>query len=213
MKLYYHPLSTYSQKVLMACHEKKVEPEPQIVDLMNEKGREEYLKVYPLGKIPLLVRDDGWVIPESSIIVEFLDGHSDAGPRLIPEESERARQTRCMDRMSDLYLNDSVATLLFQSWKPEAERDAEAIERSKFRAGVMYEYLDGQLADREWIMGEDLTMADCAAAAPLFYAQQVLPFSDRSNLSAYWERLQARPSYQQVLAEARPHLEKLRASD
>ena len=100
MKLYFHPLSTYSQKTLIAFHEKGVPFEPQIVNLMDPAGRAEYEKLYPLGKIPSLVRDDGWFIPESTIIVEYLEGYfPDQGPRLIPTERDAARQARFLDRM------------------------------------------------------------------------------------------------------------------
>ena len=102
--------------------------------------------------------------------------------------------------------------MLFQSWKPEAERDQALIERSTFRAGVMYDYLDQGITGKDWCMGEAYSMADCAASPALFYAQQVLPFDDRPNIKAYWQRLEARPSYQKVLAEAQPHLERLRAA-
>ena len=75
----------------------------------------------------------------------------------------------------------------------------------------MFSYLDGELENSKWMMGEDFTMADCAAAAPLFYAQNVHPFDDRPHLLAYARRLFERPSYQKVLAEALPMLEKMTA--
>ena len=211
MKLYYFPLSTYSQKALMALYEKNVEFEPVLVNLQDEAQRAEYRQRYPIGKVPLLVRDDDWMIPESSIIVEYVDTHFEDGPRLIPADPDRARQTRFMDRMNDLYLNESITTLLFQSWKPEAERDPERIETAQYRAGVMYQYMDRTLENGRWLMGE-FSMADCAAAPALLYAQQVFPFTEHGNVSAYWERLQARPSYRRVLTEAQPFLDKLAAN-
>jgi len=209
MKLYYFPLSTYSQKALMAFYEKDVSFSPQLVDLRDETKRKEYRKIYPLGKIPLLIRDDGWTIPESTIIIEYLEGHFDTGTRLIPRDVDRARQTRFFDRMYDLYLNDPVVTLLFESWKPEANRNSEAIERARFRAGVMYDYMDRHLGNGQWTLGEEFTMADCAAAPALLYAQRVFPFEERKNIRAYWERLSARPSWKRVLAEAEPYLKAL----
>ena len=97
--------------------------------------------------------------------------------------------------MLDLYLNDSIASLLFQSWKPEEARDRELIERSRFRAGVMYDFLEHRLDGRTWLMGEDFTMADCAAGPALLYAGDLFPFAERPALAAYWERLRphARP--------------------
>ena len=210
VKLYYFPLSTYSQKVLIALHEKGAAFESEQVRLFDDAERERYRKLYPLGRIPLLVLDDGHLIPESSIIVEYLDANLDGGARLIPPGSDEARQTRFHDRMLDLYLNDSIASLLFQSWKPEEARDRELIERSRFRAGVMYDFLEHRLDGRTWLMGEDFTMADCAAGPALLYAGDLFPFAERPAIAAYWERLRARPSYARVLEEAEPHLRELR---
>src|SRR4051794_38545067 len=105
MKLYFHPVSSYSQKVLVAFYEKNVPFAPEIVEF-TESGRAEYLKINPLGKIPFVVADNGHKVPESSIIIEYLDGHFDSGTRLIPADKDLARQTRFHDRLSDLYLHD-----------------------------------------------------------------------------------------------------------
>ena len=210
MKLYYFPLSTYSQKVLVALHEKEAQFESEQVRLFDEAVRERYREIYPLGRIPLLVLDDGHLIPESSIIIEYLDTKFAGGPRLIPSAPDESRQTRFHDRMLDLYLNDSIASLLFQSWKPEEGRDRELIDRSRFRAGVLYDFLEHRLDGRPWLMGEEFTMADCAAAPALLYAGDLFPFAGRPAIAAYWERLCARPSYARVLEEAEPHLRELR---
>jgi len=211
VKLYYFPLSTYSQKVLTALFEKEAEFESEQVRLFDDAARERYRgEVYPLGRIPLMVLDDGHLIPESSIIIEYLDANFESGPRLIPSGPDEARQTRFHDRMLDLYLNDSIASLLFQSWKPEGARDGDLIDRSRFRAGVMYDFLEHRLDGRTWLMGENFTMADCAAGPALLYAGDLFPFADRPAIAAYWERLCARPSYARVLEEAEPGLRELR---
>ncbi|MFQ5995580.1 MAG: glutathione S-transferase family protein [Acidiferrobacterales bacterium] len=212
MKLYHFPLSTYCQKTIMAFHEKEVTFTPELVDLRNEAERNDYLKLYPLGKVPLLVREDGWMIPESTIIIEYLDTHFDTGTRLIPDDAELARQVRFRDRMFDLYLNESVASLLFQSWKPEDERDQELIEKSHFRVGVMYKFIEDDMTNKEWAVGDFFSMADCAAAPALFCAQQVAPFVDRKVINQYWQRLNARSSWQKIMEEAAPYLEKLQAA-
>jgi len=209
MKLYYFPLSTYSQKVLITCYEKSIEFEPELVLLFDDAQREAYRKIYPLGKIPFLVLDDGHWVPESSNIVEYLDTHFSNEPKLIPDDPELSRQVRFKDRMYDLYLNESVTALIFESWKPESERNQELIERSRFRIGVMYDFMEHNLEKQTWTNGEDFSLGDCASAPPLFYAQKMAPFADRPNIAAYWQRLQERPSIRRVLDEAAPYLAEL----
>ena len=206
MKLYYHPLSTYSQKALIAFHEKGVAFEPQIVNLTDPAARAEYEKLYPLGKIPSLVRDDGWFIPESTIIIEYLEGHFPQGERLIPADRDEARQVRFMDRMFDLYVNESFVKVFFDMRKPEAERDPKGVAAAKKVLDTMYGYMDRHLAGRTWLVGETFSMAECAAAPPLGYLRAVHPFEGRPNVAAYWSRLEARPSVARVLEEARPYL-------
>jgi len=209
MKLYYHPLSTYSQKALIAFYEKGIDFEAEIVNLMDDGERTAYRQIYPLGKIPLLVLDDGQWVPESSIICEYLDTHFSAESRLIPDDPDLSRQVRFKDRMYDLYLNESVSALLFEQFKPEAQRNEELIARSRFRIGVMYGFMEKNLETQTWTNGETFTLGDCAAAPPLFYARQTAPFGDRPNIVAYWQRLQERPSIQRVLDEAAPHLARM----
>lgn len=213
MKLYYNPVSSYCQKVLMAFHEKEAPFEPEIVDLSSEKARKKYQDdIYPIGKVPLLILDDGRFIPESSIIIEYLDTYFDSGPQLIPEDKEEGRKVRFRDRMIDLYLMDSIVSLLFEEWKPPDQRDPELIEKMQHRAAVMYGYMEHDLEDKTWISGDEFTLADCAATPALFYAHTIFGFDDCKNLCAYWERLSNRESWKKVYAEAAPALERLTAA-
>ena len=211
MKLYYLPVSTYSQKAMIALNEKELAYEPEVVALFDEESRQKYREIYPIGKVPLLVLDNGHIIPESTIIVEYANQVSDKGPNLIPGDADNRRQVRFRDRMMDFYLNNPVTSLFFESRKPESEQDQNLIGQSREKIDVMFNYMDSELAERTWLMGDDFTMADCAAAAPLFYAQELHPFGDKSNLAHYARRLFERPSYQGVLSEALPMLEKMRA--
>src|SRR5688572_8045199 len=116
MKLYYHPVSSYSQKAQIALHELDVAYTPMLTALFRPDVVAEYRALYPLGKVPLLVLDDGTQIGESTIIIEYLN--SAAGrSALIPSEASAALRTRQLDRICDLYVNDPMATILFDSWK------------------------------------------------------------------------------------------------
>lgn len=207
MKLYYHPLSTYSQKVLIALYEKGLDFEGEVVSLMNPEARDQYREVYPIGKVPCLQLEDGHLIPESSIIIEYLDPLAE--PTLIKGNADEKRKIRFKDRMLDLYLNDSVGTLFFQNMKPEAERDQERIDKANFHIATMYGFMENELGMQPYVNGEEFLMSDCAAAPALFYAEQVAPFAEHKNISAYWERLKSRPSIQRTHEEAAPILAKL----
>ncbi len=205
MKLYYNPISTYSQKVLLAFYEKGIEFQPKIIKLMDPESNEEYRKIYPMGKIPCLVLDDDHIIPESSIIIEYID--SMAEPRLIDGDAEQTRKIRFKDRMFDLYLNDTVVTLLFQSMKPDDQKDQEKIDTAKFRIDTMYNFMDHEFGQQPYANGDTFTMSDCAAAPALFYAELLTPFTEYKNICAYWERLKERASVQRTHKDAKPIVE------
>lgn len=207
MKLYYAIPSTYSQKVLLAIYEKGLEVEKIPVNLMDPASAADYkANVYELGKIPLLIGENDRRVPESSIIIEYLEQTFPDSPRLFPSEPTACREVRFKDRMCDLYVNDSVANLFFQSMKPEAQQNPELIAKCKANLDFMYARMDGFLASNEYIAGSEFTIADCAAVPALFYAQELYPFSGRKNIVNYFERINQRTSYQRILEELMPAL-------
>lgn len=209
--LHYHPLSPHSQKVLVAIFEKNIRFEPHIVDLRDAGAREEYQKLYPMGQVPLIVLNHGPVIPESSIIVEYMDELG--GPRMISEYPDVARKIRFKDRFMDLYLIDSVATLLIERNKPQKDRDSAAIETAEYRAGAVYEFLDHEVRRQTWANGEEFSLSDCTAAAALGYAAEVVPYRKHPNVVAYAKRLADRPSVQRMHAQASAYMEKSGGKD
>lgn len=204
MKLYYNPLSTYSQKVLIAFNEKGLEYDTEIVDLISPEGRAAFSEVSPIGKVPYLRAREDWDVPESTSIIEFLEDEYPDTPRLIRYgDQQSARQVRFMDRMADLYYNDPVVELLFQQLGFRVE-DAERADRARRFIDITYEHLDRRLVDRSWLAGETFTMADCSLIPAMYYAQLVVPFADHAQILAYWQRAQARSSYATVKAEFEP---------
>ncbi len=206
MKFYYNPLSTYCQKVLIAFHETGIEFEPEILNLMDEQVRADYRKIYPIGKIPLLILDDGHPIPESSIIIEYLNSISEK-VKLIPDNPTEARKTRFLDRMYDFYLNNPIGTKFFELRKPEEEQSQKVLDDCNEKINIMFNNMENNFSDKTWNRGDTFTMADCACIPALFYAQQVAPFSDRANIQAFWDRACQRESVQKVHQEVKPYLE------
>ncbi|MCB1044055.1 MAG: glutathione S-transferase family protein [Acidobacteria bacterium] len=203
MKLYYSPISTYSQKALMGLYEKNAAFDREVVKLTDPDSRAAFSELYRVGKVPLLVLDDGYKIPESSIIIEYLEGHISGGTKLIPSDKDAARKVRFLDRACDLYLNNATTTLLFDmiKFRPFLEQD---LETARKHLGIACDHLDSVLGEQEWLGSEGFSMADCAAIPTLFYTQVVHPIDGYQNLSRYWAQAQNRPSYQKVRAEFEP---------
>ena len=207
LTLHYHPLSSFCWKALIALYENDTPFEPRLVDLGNETERAALLKLWPIGKFPVL-RDDAKdrTIPESSIIIEYLDTHYPGRVRFIPADTELARQTRLRDRFYDLYVHLPMQKVVGDRLRPEASRDAYGVDEAKARIESCYGMIDKEMAAKTWAMGEAFTLADCAAAPALFYGSMVVPFGDTNkNVTAYFERLKARPSFARVLKEAEPY--------
>ena len=208
MKLYYHPLSGYSQKVLIALCEKKIPFDGEIIDLMNPQAKAAYKKdVYPIGKVPFMIADDGHKIPESSIIVEYLENNYTSGTQLIPSDKHLARQVRFNDRMIDLYFQNQIGIIFFDSLNPKDQQDPEGVQQARNTIDTVYGFLNEHLANGEWMVGNQFSMAECAIAPVLNYARQTHPYEQHKNIEAYWNRIHERPAVKRVLAEAAPYME------
>jgi len=207
LTLHFHPLASYCHKVLIALYENDVSFTPNRVDLSSESERAALLKLWPIGKFPVL-RDDarGQTVPESTVIIEYLDRYYPAQTRFIPSDFDAAWQTRLRDRFYDLYVHEPMQKIVGDRLRPEGSKDPHGVEEAKTRLRTAYGLIDQQMAMQTWAMGEAFGLADCAAAPALFYANEVMPFGNGcGNLAAYFARLKARPSYARVLREAEPY--------
>ena len=207
LTLHYHPLSSFCWKALIALYENDTSFEPRLVDLGNETERAALLKLWPIGKFPVL-RDDAKdrTIPESSIIIEYLDNHYPGRTRFIPADPKLALQTRLRDRFYDLYVHLSVQKIVGDRLRLEGKKDPHGVEEAKARIQSCYGMIDKEVAAKTWAMGEAFSLADCAASPALFYASKVMPFGDtHKNVMAYFNRLKARPSFARVIKEAEPY--------
>ena len=207
LTLYFHPLSSFCQKALTALYENDTPFGRHIVDLLDEASSAAFRKIWPIGKFPVL-RDEARdrTIPESSIIIEYLALHYPGKTQLVPEDAELARQTRLRDRFFDLYVNMPMQKVVTDKLRPEGKNDPYGVEEAKARLQTACRMVDEDMAARTWAMGEDFTMADCAAAPALFYADQLMPLAGTyEHAAAYLDRLMARPSFARVHKEAQPY--------
>jgi glutathione S-transferase len=207
LTLHFHPLASYCHKVLMALYENETPFTPNIVDLGNERERAALLILWPIGKFPLLrdgARDQ--VVPESSIIIEYLDRYYPGRTQFIPENADLASEIRLRDRFYDLYVHEPMQKIVGDRLRPADKKDPHGVGEAKARLRTSYGMIDQAMAGQSWAVGEAFSLADCAAAPALFYANEVLLFGDEHrNVAAYLDRLKARPCYARVLKEAEPY--------
>lgn len=203
LTLYYHPFSSFCQKVLVALYENGTF-ERRVIDLGEPESRAELERVWPITKFPVL-RDDeaGVTVPESGLIIEYLAEHHDGPAALVPADRGAALQARIWDRFFDNYVNVPMQTAMLPVIYPDRPTDPGA-EEARTALGRAYAVLDARLAGGGWAAGADFTIADCAAGPALFYSNLAVPFGSHANLAAYFERLMARPSFKRAVDEARP---------
>lgn len=209
LTLHFHPLSSFCQKVLIAFYENDTPLTPNLVNLMDEGEGGALKRLWPIGKFPVVVDEAAdRVIPESSIIIEYLDQHYPGRTAFLPADPDLARQTRMADRFYDLYVNMAMQKVVTDRLRPEGQNDTLGVDQARAQLATALGMVEQDMAAKTWAVGDAFTMADCAAAPALFYADMVIPFAGTyPNAAAYLDRLKARPSYARVLQEAAPYLD------
>jgi glutathione S-transferase len=207
-KLYYHPLSSFCQKVLIALYENEIPFDGEITDVVSAEGRAAFVKIWPIVKFPVL-RDEatGRVVPESSIIIEYLQHHAPCKTALVPANPDRAHEVRLWDRFFDLNVNAPMQEVMSDRRRPEGNRDPFGVAEARDALVTAYGVLDKALAGKPWAAGDEFSMADCAAAPALFYANMIAPFGEHATVAGYFARLSQRPSYARARREAEPYLQ------
>jgi glutathione S-transferase len=207
LTLHEHPFAAYCWKPLIALYEREVPFERHFVG--GEEDRAELAKLWPPASIPVLRDEDaGLTVPESTTIVEYLDGFGDAPP-LIPREPSAARSARLWDRVIDGQVMTPMQKVVADALRPEGDRDPFGVAEARAALDATYELLDEHLAGETWLAAPTFTLADCAAAPALHYAYVVSRWneSDLPNLTRYFSSLMSRPSVARVVDEAREYRE------
>lgn len=203
LTLYAHPFSSYCQKVLVALYENDV---PFEYRSLEDPAAMDALKArWPFARMPVLV-DDGHTVAESTIIIEHLMLQHGGPVRWLPEDPVAALEVRFLDRFFD---NDVMAAMqkpVFEALRTDGARKDEAMAQAARSLDMAYGWLEQRLDGRTWAAGDSLSLADCAAAPSLFYADWVHPISDRFPVvRAYRSRLLAWPAFARAVNEARPY--------
>jgi glutathione S-transferase len=205
MKLYAHPFSSYCQKVLIALYENAVPFEFCQLGPDAAQIGAEFAALWPLQKMPVLF-DDGQAVMEATIIIEYL-GLRHPGPvQLIPADPRAALEARFLDRVYDNYVMTPMQRIVANSLRGEADRNEFNVTEAKSLLDRAYRWCNDQMQGREWALGDVFSLADCAAAPSLFYADWAHPIdAEFTALRAYRQRLLARPSMVRAVDEARPY--------
>jgi glutathione S-transferase len=204
LALYGHPFSSYTQKVLIALYENDIPYEFRCIGPDTPQHTSEWLRRWPLRKFPLLV-DGERNVAETSIIIEYLHLNHPGPVRLLPADPMAALEVRFLDRFFDLHVMSPVQHAVSGAMTGDPVKRQEGLKLAEEKLELAYAWLEGQLADRSWAAGSDFTLADCAAAPSLFYADWTHRISEAFPvLRAYRTRLLARPSFARAVDEARP---------
>ncbi|THD58425.1 glutathione S-transferase family protein [Phenylobacterium sp.] len=204
LTLYYHPLSSFCWKALIALYEGDVAFTPRSVNLGDPADRAAFQAVWPLAKFPVLVDDAaGQMIPESSLVVEYLARTQAAAASLLPADPERSMAIRLADRLIDSYIHLPFQGIVNERMRPDDKHDPYGAGQARAAVRQGYDLIAPRVAG-PWMMGEAFTLADCAALPALYYADYAVSLDAWPPLRAYLERLKARPSVARVLTEAEP---------
>jgi glutathione S-transferase len=215
LALYGHLFSSYTQKVLIALYENATPFEFRGIGPDTPDHTAEWLRRWPLAKFPLLLDGERQVV-ETSIIIEYLQLAHPGPVRLLPDDPMAALDVRFLDRFFDLHVMDAMQIAVEAKLGRIPIKVEEGLAIAAARLERAYGWLDRHLADRTWAAGADFTLADCAAAPSLFYADWTCRIPERyPSLRAYRARLLARPSFARAVDDARPfrHLFPLGAPD
>lgn len=225
LKLYMHPLASYCHKVLIALYESGAPFTPEIVDLGDPEAKARFAALWPTAKIPLLQdQDRGRIVPETAIQIEYLDQHYRGARPLLPSDADARLEARLWDRLFDSYVMTPMQQIVADRLRPEGERDPRGVAEARATLAMAYDMIErhfsadgstsrpasrpedqGALRTR-WVVGNEFSIADCAAAPSLFYASILAPFPQSYvHLAAYFERLLQRPSVARTIDEARPY--------
>lgn len=201
MQLFAHPFSSYCQKVLIALYENATPFEYRMLSPEEPETGTEFAKLWPLGRFPLLL-DGGRMVVESSTIIEYLQLRHPGPVALIPADGEAMIEAGMLDRIFDGYIMTPMTKLVVDAMRPAKGADAIGVVEARTLLDKSY----ARLAGRVWATGDDFSIADCAAAPSLFYADWAHPIGeDHLTLRAYRARLLERPSFARAVDEARPY--------
>jgi glutathione S-transferase len=195
MKLYASLTSPYARKVRIALVEKKIECE--LVEASPWAEDSPIPQFNPLGKVPVLLLDDGTALYDSRVIVEYLDTVSPVS-RLIPEPSRQRIEVRRWEALAD-GICDAALAIVRENLRPARQQSRESNDRHRGKIILGLRALSGELGEDAWCNGEGYSLADIATGCALAYLDLRHPAidwrSDYPNLVKLFDKLAKRASF------------------
>ncbi|WP_309890168.1 glutathione S-transferase family protein [Archangium sp.] len=205
LQLFAHPFSSYCQKALIALYENDIPFTFRMLSPDEPANGEELARLWPLKRFPILV-DEGRTVLEATSIIEHLAVHHPGPVRLIPDDPAAAVEVRMLDRVFDNYVMTPQGKCVFDAIRPAEARDPYGVSEARAMLETTYAWLDKWMEGREWACGDAFSLADCAAAPSLFYADWTHRIGPQfRNVHAYRARLLARPSFARAVDGGRPY--------
>jgi glutathione S-transferase len=203
LQVFGHPFSSYTQKVLIPLWADDTPFDYRVVAPDHPENVEELKRHSPFGQFPLLI-DGEFALFESTPIIEYLQ-ECHPGPNTWIPAGALGRRVRFFDRFFDLHVMNNMQAVVGDALRPEESRDPYGVAKYRARLHVAYDWLEGQIGNA-WAVGDAFTLADCAAAPSLFYADWVEEIGpERPRLSAYRARLLEHPTVVRAVDEGRPY--------
>ncbi|QGZ95506.1 glutathione S-transferase family protein [Terricaulis silvestris] len=202
LTLYGHPISSYTWKVLIALYENGTPFESVTVD---QNTYADFIAKWPMGKFPILLDSDRkQMVTETSVIIEYLDAYYPGRTRFVPKHLDTALEVRRWDRVFD-HLGNTMTKIVTDNIRPDSQRDPYGVEEAKRIVRGIYTVIEAQVGDRDFIVGNTVTLADCSAAPSLWYGTRNAPLDGGfPRIAAYLERLKAWPAFARAVKESEP---------
>ena len=202
MKLIGSITSPYTRKARIVLAEKRIEYDFVIENVQDPANR--VSEFNPLGKVPVLVLDDGTTVFDSPVIVEYLDSVTPVG-RLIPEPPRQRIQVKRWEALADGVM-DAAILVMAENRRPEEKRSPEWILRQRGKVDRALLAMSQDLGDKTWCTGDSFNLSDIVAGCALFYLEFRFPDIDwrsqYANLGRLAEKLGKRKSFQESIPVA-----------
>jgi len=201
LKLHYHPFSTFARRVRIALIEKNIPAELVEVDMVARAHRSPaYLALNPYGRVPTL-EEDGFVLYESTAILEYLEA-THPTPPLVPADARGRALVSMHMKLCDLQLARQTGSIIFpKRFLPKERWDEAAMAQAKKEIDKHFAVVETQIAGKDWMVGDRYSLVE-VCYTPFVEFLPLMEVEPPPAVAAWVARMQARPSAQATAPSA-----------